>query len=130
MPGFRRDNSSTIVSRTEAALSRTSDPLIAPSISRIPGRSGVASRRRCYSRGRVTHRPGRLPPPPADALLVARGGHAMCPALFQHPPRARASEKRWQREETSPAKPTWPFSATSAATLTCHHREERGPATG
>jgi len=47
--------------------------LMHPVHSGIPGRSGVASRRRCYSRGRVTHRPGRLPPPPppppAGALL-------------------------------------------------------------
>jgi len=55
--GFRRDNPSVIMSRrrngTEAALEHRSQHRV-----RIPGRSGVASRRRCYSRGRVAHRPG------------------------------------------------------------------------
>jgi len=93
----------------------------------IPGRSGVASRRRCYSRGRVTHRPGRLPPPPppplAGALLSlvegTRRSYVLALALEMTEGRGLSPPTRGSGRPRPRARQHWP------ATTVRERREDR-----
>lgn len=119
VPGFRRDNCSTIT--------------------RIPNGSGALGlshsteyMAHTWSQWRRFAAAVLLPgsrdasswSPAAAAsgrTFVARGGRR---ALIPHP-RVHAREMAERRDVSGEKRR--PFSATSAATLTCHHREERGP---
>lgn len=118
VPGFRRDNSSTI-----ARIPNGSGSLGPSHSTEYMAHTWLQWRRFAAAvllPGSRDASSGRLPPPPADALLSLVEGTRR--ALISHP-RVHAREMAERRDVSKKR----PFSTTSAATLTCHHREERGP---